>query len=83
MATVRLRKGAGTPAPGLLADGEPAVDMTPGAPRLYVGISGATVVLADPVYIASLEARIRLLEQALRELQFIAHTGVPTFVIPP
>jgi len=67
----------------VLSDAEPAVDMTPGAPRLYVGISGATVVLADPVYIASLEARIRLLEQALRELQFIAHTGVPTFVIPP
>ena len=83
MATVRLRKGTGTPGAGVLSDAEPAVDMTPGAPRLYVGIAGATVVLADPAYIASLEARIRLLEQALRELQFIAHTGVPTFIIPP
>lgn len=82
MGTIVLRKGNGVPGV-TLADAEPAVDMTPATPRLYVGINGAPVLLADPAYIAALEARIAQLELALRELQFTAWTGQPTYVITP
>jgi hypothetical protein len=82
---IQFRRDAGTPGNGALALAEPGFDMTPARPRLLIGdgTAGPPLVLADPAYIAALEARIRLLEQALRELQFIAHTGEPTFVIPP
>jgi hypothetical protein len=84
LTTIVLRQGTGTPANGALRTSEPAFDTTPARPRLVIGdANGAALVLADPVYIAQLEARIRLLEQALRELQFIAWTGTPTFIIPP
>lgn len=81
MARIRLRRGNGAPA--VLADGEPALDMTVATPRLFAGVNGSPVVLADPAYIAALEARIRLLEQALRELQYTAWTGFPTYPMPP
>jgi hypothetical protein len=70
MATVLLRKGTGPPGAGVLADGEPGLDMTPATPRLWAGIEGVPVLIADPAYIALLETRIALLEAAVRELQF-------------
>lgn len=85
LALIRFRRDAGTPANGALALAEPGFDSTPARPRLLIGdgTAGPPLVLADPAYIAQLEARIRLLEQALRELQFIAFTGPPTYEIPP
>jgi hypothetical protein len=84
LTTIVLRVGTGTPANGVLRTSEPAFDNDLARPRLMIGdANGVTRVLADPVYIEQLEARIRLLEQALRELQFIAWTGTPTFIIPP
>jgi hypothetical protein len=86
MATVLLRKGAGPPGAGALANGEPCLDMTPATgapgvgPKLYAGVGGVPVLIADPAYIAMLEARIALLEAAVRELQF--RTWVSTPLLP-
>jgi hypothetical protein len=58
--------------------------MTPARPRLIIGdAGGAALVMADPAYIAALEARVRQLEIALRALQFTAWTGDPPVIIPP
>lgn len=69
--TIKLRRGTlpGVPAAGVLADGEPALDVTVGAPKLCVGLAGQTVVLADPAHVATLEARIVALEAALVPLR--------------
>jgi hypothetical protein len=82
---IRFRRDVGTPADGALLAGEPAYDTTSGRPRLLIGdpIIPAPIVLADPALVADLQARVRQLEQALRELQFISFTGQPTFIIPP
>jgi hypothetical protein len=81
MATIQLRRGTGPPT--ALSDGEPAIDMTPATPRLYAGVAGAPRLLADPAAIEALEARVRLLERAVRDLQFTAWVGLPTNEIPP
>jgi hypothetical protein len=88
MPTVLLRKGIGPP-PNTLVEGEPAIDMTPTTPRLWVAIGGVPVLIADPAYtaaqIALLEARIAMLEQAVRELQFKTWRSVsllPGNIIP-
>jgi hypothetical protein len=81
---IRLRRDVGTPANGALFAGEPAFDMTPAAERLLIGDpAGNALVLADPARIAALEARVRLLERAVRDLQFTAWVGLPTNEIPP
>lgn len=72
MATVLLRRGASVHANGAIADFEPGLVTTPAAPKLVVGLGGQTVVLADPAYVAALEARIAALEQVVRELQFVS-----------
>jgi hypothetical protein len=85
MSTVLLRKGTGPPPNTSLVEGEPAIDMTPTTPRLWVGIGGGPVLIADPAYIAALEARIVQLEAAVRELQFKSWRSVsllPGNIIP-
>jgi hypothetical protein len=57
--------------------------MTAARPRLYAGVAGAPRLLADPAAIDALEARVRLLEQAVRDLQFLAWVGLPNHEIPP
>lgn len=86
MSTILLRRGSTAPITAFAAVGEPGLVTDPARPQLIAQIAAPPappVVLADPVYIAELEARIRLLEQALRELQFTAWTGMPTYPIPP
>jgi len=86
MSLVVLRKGTGPPALPL-ADAEPAIDLTPGAPKLFAGVGGGTVaLLADHAYVLALEARVRTLEIAVRELQFVGWHSAPLSpgtIIPP
>lgn len=83
--TIRFRRDNGTPANGALLAGEPALDTTPARERLLVGDqAGNPLVLIDTAVIAALEARVRLLEQALRELQFTTwRSSEVQFPIPP
>jgi hypothetical protein len=83
-APIYLRRGIGPPP--ALAEGEPVLDMTPGAAKLYAGVAGAPVLIADHAYVLALAARVAQLEASLRELQFKAWTGVPLApgtIIPP
>lgn len=64
---IQLKRGIG--APPVLIDGEPAVDGTPGAPKLWVGIGGVPTVLADMSLINTLIARIDTLEARIVVLE--------------
>jgi hypothetical protein len=84
MPTVLLRKGTGPPAN--LANGEPALDLTATAPKLYAGVNGAPVLLADHAYVLALAARVAALEAAMREVQFkswLSEPLAPGTIIPP
>lgn len=79
--TIRILRGIGPPA--TLTDSVPAFDQTPARPRLFLGLSGVPVLIADPVYVASLEARIVVLEAALRDLQLHTWADAPPPLIIP
>jgi hypothetical protein len=84
MATILFRRGTGPPS--ALAEGEPGLDLTAAAPKLYAGVGGAPVLLADPALVASLAVRVAALETALREVQFKSWLNAPLTpgtIIPP
>ena len=69
MSIITLRLGTGEPDPAVLDEGEPAIDKTLAAPKLYARLNGATRLLADPSLIENLRGRIILLEERTVELQ--------------
>lgn len=66
---IKIRTGLGPPGAGILTDSEPAIDTTPGAPKLYAGIGGVPTILADPARIAALEALVAQLEARIVVLE--------------